>query len=78
MSPWILAADLMRGGIKPLRPTHTLDRAQELFVENDLYALPVVDEDNKVLGIVKRSDLARMYLKHVHGPMTEEPIPVEV
>ena len=39
----IVAADLMRGGVTPLRPDDRLDRALELFVESDLLALPVVD-----------------------------------
>jgi hypothetical protein len=38
-------------------------------VENDLPALPVVDDSpgQRVIGIVKRSDLASTYLRHVHG-----------
>ncbi len=63
----ILATDLMRTVRSPLKPTDTLDYAQEVFVENDLPALPVVNNENQVIGIVKRSDLSRIYLRHVHG-----------
>ena len=65
---WIVAADLMRDDITPLRPDDRLDRALELFVENDLPALPVVDKyaDGRIIGIVKRSDVATTYLRHVH------------
>jgi CBS-domain-containing membrane protein len=69
LSPFVVAADLMRGDVTPLQLDDRLDRAQELFVENDLLALPVVDNltDRRVVGIVKRSDIAGAYLRHVHG-----------
>jgi CIC family chloride channel protein len=65
----MLAADLMRGDVIPLRPEDRIDRALELFVENDLLALPVVDngKDKRVIGIVKRFDIASAYLRYVHG-----------
>ncbi len=71
----IVAADLMRSDIAPLKPDDRLDRALELFVENDLPALPVVDgaermeggsPGGRVLGIVKRSDISAAYLRRVH------------
>jgi CIC family chloride channel protein len=68
LGPLLVAADLMRGDITPLRANDRLDRALELFVENDLPALPVVDgtDDGRIVGIVKRSDVATNYLRHVH------------
>jgi chloride channel protein, CIC family len=68
LGPWVLAADLMRARVAPLRPSQRLDEALELFVENDLLALPVVDDYQRVLGIVRRFDIAQTYLRHVHGP----------
>jgi CIC family chloride channel protein len=69
----ILAADLMRTDVDPLQLHDGVDRALELFVENDLTALPVVDgtPDRKVLGVVKRSDISNAYLRHVHGVLGE-------
>ena len=69
----ILAADLMRTDVDPLKLNDRVDRALELFVENDLTALPVVDgaSDPKVLGVVKRSDISNAYLRHVHGVIEE-------
>ena len=66
----VLAADMMLGHIQPLTPDDTLDRAQELFIENDLLALPVVNdlEQRKVIGIVRRFEIASAYLRHIHGP----------
>src|SRR5262249_17301382 len=54
---WLVAADLMRPGVQPLTPDDRLDRAMELFVEQDLLALPVVDDakERRVVGIVRRS-----------------------
>ena len=70
LKPLILAADLMRSDIRPLTPDDTLDRALELFVENDLLALPVVDDLNtrQVIGMVRRFEIASAYLRHIHGP----------
>ena len=66
---FILAADLMRTDVTPLHPEDRLDRALELFVENDLPALPVVSskDSQKVIGLVKRYDVASAYLRQVQG-----------
>jgi CBS domain-containing protein len=70
LKPLILAEDLMRTDIRPLTPDDTLDRALELFVENDLLALPVVNDLNQrqVVGMVRRFEIASAYLRHIHGP----------
>ena len=65
----VLAADLMRTEVLPLSTDDGLDRALELFVENDLLALPIVDgsTNRRVVGIARRSEIASHYLRHVHG-----------
>jgi CIC family chloride channel protein len=65
----ILAADLMRSDVDALKPEDRLDYAVETFVENDLVVLPVVDgaPEKKVIGIVKRTDIASAYLRYVHA-----------
>jgi len=70
---WLLAADLMRPNVSPLLPNDRLDRAMELFVEQDLLALPVVNDlkERRVIGLVRRSDLANAYLRHLHGQRSE-------
>jgi CIC family chloride channel protein len=72
LQPLILATDLMRSDVVPLRPEDRLDRALELFVESDLLALPVVDgpDPGRVIGIVKRSDVSSTYLRYVQGATT--------
>jgi CIC family chloride channel protein len=65
----VVAADLMRADVTPLEADDRLDRAEELFVENDLPTLPVVDgtKERRVIGLVKRFDIASTYLRHMHG-----------
>jgi CIC family chloride channel protein len=65
----VVAADLMRGGITPLLAADRLDHAMELFVEDNLFALPVVDDstERRVIGLVKRSDISSTYLRHLQG-----------
>jgi len=64
-----LAADLMRGDVAPLKVDYGLDRALELFEENNLLALPIVDNspERRVIGIARRSDIVGQYLRQVHG-----------
>jgi len=68
--PLLLTVDIMRSDVQPLRPGDPLDRALELFVENDLLALPIVNDldERQVVGMVRRSDIASAYLRHVHAP----------
>ena len=69
LTPLVLAADLMRSDVQPLTPEDTLDRAQELFVENDLLTLPIVNDlqRRQVIGMVRRFDIASAYLQRLHG-----------
>ncbi len=66
----VLAVDLMRSDVHPLLPEFTLDRAQELFVENDLPRLPIVDslDSRKLVGMIGRFEVASAYLQRLHGP----------
>ena len=70
----VCAEDLMRTDIRPLTPNDTLDRALELFVENDLLALPIVNDlkQRVVIGMVQRHEIAGAYLRCVHGPAKME------
>jgi CIC family chloride channel protein len=68
---WLLAADIMRSDVRPLHPEDRLDLGMQLFAENDLLVLPVVDgsPQNRVIGLVRRSDLSKAYLRRLHGDM---------
>jgi CIC family chloride channel protein len=68
--PHIVAADLMRSDVTPLRPEDRLDRALELFTESNLLmlTLPVVaDPGQTVIALVQRAEISSAYLRHVHG-----------
>jgi CIC family chloride channel protein len=69
LRPLVVAADLMRSDVTPLHPSDGLDRALELFVENDLLELPVVEDtpQQRLIGVVRRADVSSAYLRHVHG-----------
>jgi CIC family chloride channel protein len=71
--PWLVAVDLMRDDIEPLTPQDSLERAIEVFAENDLQEVPVVNArpDNKLVGMVRRTDIARVYLRRVHAQQTQ-------
>lgn len=66
----VIAADLMRSDVVPLTADDRLDRALELFVDSGLPVLPVVEAEPsaRIVGLVKRSDVSRMYLRYVQGP----------
>ncbi|MEX0679060.1 MAG: chloride channel protein [Pirellulales bacterium] len=70
LRPLVIAADLMRSQVTPVVPEDSLERAYELFVENELQALPVVNnrQEKRVLGLVRRRDVASAYLRLLHGP----------
>jgi CIC family chloride channel protein len=64
----VVAADLMRSDIVPLRLQDPVEHAMELFAESDLLVLPVIDgPEPHVVGVVKRSDIAGAYLRRVQG-----------
>ncbi|MFL5342485.1 MAG: chloride channel protein [Gemmataceae bacterium] len=77
LRPFLLAEDLMRPVDQPLQPDDPLDEALEAFVENDLLALPVVagDGSRRVVGVVRRAEIAQAYLSHVHAPPIEDSRP---
>lgn len=68
--PPLRAGDVLQRDVVPLRADDRLDRAVELFVENDLPALPVVDQ-GRVVGIVRRTDIASAYLRIERGPAAD-------
>jgi len=55
----ISAGRLMRGDIQPLLPTMRLKEAIPQFVRQGLKALPVVDGEGRVIGILSETDVLR-------------------
>ena len=51
------AADIMDADVPGLGPQDNAQRAIELLAEREIGALPVVNSENRVIGIVSESDL---------------------
>jgi CBS-domain-containing membrane protein len=58
------AEELMSAPAVCARPEWTVVEAARLMAVHDVKRLPVVDETDRLLGIVSRSDLLRVFLRH--------------
>lgn len=52
---------LMTANPATLTPSDTIGNAAELFVQLNIQALPIVDADNKVIGIISNRDIIRQF-----------------
>lgn len=52
-----LVEDIMTKDVVTLNPEDSIQAALEIFEENLFHAIPIVDEDNKLLGIVTTYDM---------------------
>jgi CBS domain-containing protein len=57
------AAELMSAPPVTIQPGASLAEAAKLMHQHGIKRLPVVDEDDRLLGIVSRTDLLRVYLR---------------
>jgi len=55
----VKAADLMVRDVVTIGPNESVARAARLMTENDVSALPVVDTDGRLVGIISEADLLR-------------------
>lgn len=55
-----LVREIMTREPKTVKPDSTMSEAARLMLENKFGALPVVDDTNKVIGIVTQSDIFKM------------------
>jgi len=51
------AKDIMTGDVLVARPGDSIEKAARILLENKISGIPVVDADNKVLGIISEQDL---------------------
>jgi CBS domain-containing protein len=56
----INAAMLMSAPVVSIRHDATLHEVASIMIERDVHPLPVVDHDNRYVGIVSRKDLVRV------------------
>ncbi len=48
-----------------IKPEASISEAAQLMLENKIGGLPVVDDDNKVVGIITESDIFRLLVKEL-------------
>jgi len=53
------AKDIMSAPAISITENHTLQEVLELMAENNFSGLPIVDSDNKVIGIISNTDIIR-------------------
>lgn len=53
------AKDIMSAPAISVTENHTLQEVLELMAENNFSGLPIVDSDNKVIGIISNTDIIR-------------------
>jgi CBS domain-containing protein len=53
------AMDVMVRDVITVRPDTRVDQAARLLVENDISALPVIDDEGRMVGIISEADLMR-------------------
>jgi acetoin utilization protein AcuB len=54
--------DIMSKDVKTLHPGDTIKAAAELMYDNRIGALPVVDGEDKLVGIITESDIFRIMI----------------
>ena len=58
-----LAAGIMTRDVASTRPEVTVSHAAQLMLQSHVKALPVVDGDGRMVGIVSRADLLRSFVR---------------
>ncbi|MEY2920679.1 MAG: hypothetical protein RL261_1984 [Pseudomonadota bacterium] len=56
---------IMRAPVTSRRPFTSLDEVANLIIESGVHAMPIVDDEERVIGIVTTTDIIRALL---HGP----------
>ena len=56
-----IVSDVMTTKVITCTPDTTLNEVASTFVDKGINRLPVVDEDNRVVGIVARGDIVRVF-----------------
>ena len=70
----MIATDVMARSVVSIGPNESVSRAAQLMTENDISALPVVDPDGRLIGIISEADL--LHRKEI-GSADEQPRWVE-
>ncbi len=52
--------DIMKSQIVTVKPNDNIDYAMSLMITRNIRQLPVVDENNKLIGIITRNDIVKV------------------
>jgi acetoin utilization protein AcuB len=53
-------SEIMTTDLITISPNQTMEEVERIFEENSINHLPVVDEDNTILGMISKSDVYRV------------------
>lgn len=62
LATYILKQNIIEG-VTTLSPEEPIEKAVELMAEKKLGCIPIVDADNRVVGIVSAIDMLKLFLK---------------
>ena len=65
----LLAKEVMTKDIMTVNPTDTVDYAVDIFRENLFHALPVVDKEKKLVGIITPYDIMTWSFRREPSPL---------
>lgn len=68
------AKDIMSGPVLSLSPGHSIVHAAQIMLENRISALPVIDDEARLVGIVTEGDLIR-HLEISPRPLSDFSVP---
>ena len=60
----LIAREVMRHQVTVITPEDTIEEVVQIFLENLIHSLPVVDSDGKLVGIVTTHDVLKYYYEH--------------
>lgn len=63
----MLAKDVMSQPIRTIVENESLESAVEIFLENRFHALPVLNSQGNLVGIVTTHDLLKFYAERIYG-----------
>ena len=54
-------SDIMIKDVKTVKPDLFIEEASQIMIDNEIAVLPVVDEDNRVIGIITEKDIFQAF-----------------
>jgi CBS domain-containing protein len=75
-------SDIIQARPIVIRRSESLRRALELLIENSISGLPVVDDENQLVGVVSEKDLLKVFSEpgehSIESIMTHDPISISI